>query len=306
MVAAEFPNRLGKIDGFSWGVTRAQALQVLRDFIANRLGKFGDYQDAMIEGEPFMYHSLISFYLNTGLLLAQEVCEAAEDAYRAHQAPINAVEGFIRQILGWREFVRGIYWLKMPGYKTENFFGNRRNLPDFYWTGETDMACLKDAIGQTLDYGYAHHIQRLMVTGNFAMLAGIDPLKVHEWYLSVYLDAFEWVELPNTLGMSQFGDGGILGSKPYAASGNYINKMSNYCKNCRYNVKTKVDKNSCPFNSLYWHFLDRNAKLLSANPRMSMIYRNLDRMDKVQKDAIMRRANDILNSLVPSHADDYV
>ncbi|MEM9600853.1 MAG: cryptochrome/photolyase family protein, partial [Pseudomonadota bacterium] len=241
MVEAEFPDRFGTVEGFHWGVTREQALSSLKDFIAHRLPDFGDYQDAMVSGEPFMFHSLIGLYLNAGLLRPLEVCEAVAQAYKDGDAPLNAVEGYIRQIIGWREYVRGIYFLKMPEYRDENFFGNRRYLPDFYWTGETDMNCLKQTIDQTIEHAYAHHIQRLMVTGNFALIAGIDPFKVHEWYLAVYADAFAWVELPNTLGMSQFGDGGLLGSKPYASSGSYINRMSDYCKDCRFKVSKRVE-----------------------------------------------------------------
>ncbi|MEM7570241.1 MAG: cryptochrome/photolyase family protein, partial [Pseudomonadota bacterium] len=239
-VAQRFGNHVGSLEPFWFAVTRAQALTCLDDFIANRLPNFGDYQDAMLVGERFMNHSILSLYINAGLLDPMEVCERAAQAYYDGDAPINAVEGFIRQIIGWREFIRGIYWLEMPGYLEKNFFGADRDLPDFYWTGETDMLCLSQAIEQTLEEAYAHHIQRLMITGNFAMLIGTDPKQIHEWYLAVYADAFEWVELPNTLGMSQFADGGRMSSKPYASGGNYINKMSNYCKSCRYSVSKKT------------------------------------------------------------------
>jgi deoxyribodipyrimidine photolyase-related protein len=211
------------------------------------------------------------------------VCKRVEAEYRKGSVPLNSAEGFIRQIIGWREFVRGIYWLKMPSYGEENYFGNTRPLPSFYWTGNTDMACLNSCISQTRDEAYAHHIQRLMVTGNFAMLAGVDPKALHEWYLAVYADAYEWVEIPNTLGMSQFADGGLLGSKPYAASGNYINRMSDYCASCRYDVKQKQGSDACPFNYLYWDFLARNREKLGQNPRLGPVYRTWDGMNEERK-----------------------
>lgn len=306
MVKTEFPNRFGNADGFHWGVTRDDARASLKDFTENRLSRFGHFQDAMVEGEAFMFHSIIGFYLNSGLLTPLEVCQAVEAAYTKGNAPLNATEGFIRQVIGWREYIRGIYFLKMPSYKDLNFFGNDRTLPDFYWTGETDMNCVKQAVTQTVEHAYAHHIQRLMVTGNFALLAGVDPYRVHEWYLAVYADAFEWVELPNTLGMSQFGDGGLLGSKPYASSGNYINKMSNYCKGCRYSVTKRVGPDSCPFNSLYWDFHARNEDKLRGNPRLNMVYRNWDRMDDEKKAALRERAAQVLDGLRPSKAEDYL
>ncbi|MGB6229132.1 MAG: cryptochrome/photolyase family protein [Litorimonas sp.] len=306
MVKKEFPTRFGQVDGFHWGVTRADALASLKDFAKNRLQKFGHFQDAMVHGEAFMFHSIIGFYLNSGLLYPLEVCQEVERAYKAGDAPLNAAEGFIRQIIGWREYVRGIYFLKMPEYKEMNFLEATRKLPDFYWTGETDMNCVAQTVEQTVEHAYAHHIQRLMVTGNFALLAGIDPYHVHEWYLAVYADAFEWVELPNTLGMSQFGDGGLLGSKPYASSGNYINKMSDYCGGCRYSVSKRVGENSCPFNSLYWDFHARNEDKLRGNPRLNMVYRNWDRMDEEKKKALRARAAEVLDGLRPSEAEDYL
>jgi (6-4)DNA photolyase len=221
----------------------------------------------MLTGEPFLYHSVISPYLNCGLLDPLRICRQVEAAYRARKAPLNAAEGFIRQIIGWREYVRGIYWLKMPGYERSNFFGHTRSLPNFYWTAESDMACVKAAVTQTKEQAYAHHIQRLMVTGNLAMLAGIDPHALHEWYLSVYADAYEWVELPNTVGMSQFADGGLLASKPYAASGAYINRMSNYCGSCLYDVKQRTGSKACPFNALYWDFIARHRKKIGRESR---------------------------------------
>jgi deoxyribodipyrimidine photolyase-related protein len=226
-----------------------------------------------------------------------EVCRKVEAAWYSGHAPLNAVEGYIRQIIGWREYVRGIYWLKMPGYTEENFFNATRELPDFYWTGETEMACMAAAITQTRDEAYAHHIQRLMVTGNFAMLAGVDPHQVHEWYLAVYADAYEWVEAPNVIGMSQFADGGFLGSKPYAASGNYINKMSDHCRSCRYDVKQKTGPDACPFNPLYWDFLIRNEGQLRSNPRLGQIYRTWYKMSDTKRQTYLESAEAILDAL---------
>ncbi len=306
MVKAEYASRIGELDGFFYGVSRDNALECLHHFITHGLEQFGDYQDAMVTDEPFLFHSLLSPYLNAGLLSPLEICEAVETAYEQGRAPLNAAEGYIRQIIGWREYVRGIYWLKMPDYKMENFLKADLNLPDFYWTGETDMQCLSQAIEQTLDYAYAHHIQRLMITGNFALLVGVDPFAVHEWYLAVYLDAFEWVELPNTLGMSQFGDGGLLGSKPYISSGSYINRMSDYCKNCRYNVKEKTTEEACPFNSLYWHFLNRHREKLSDNNRLAMPYRNWDKMDSEKKEKLIDHADKFIARLETSLAKNYI
>ena len=248
-------------------------------------------------GESFLFHSLLSPYLNAGLLTPIEICRAVETRYLAGDAPINAAEGYIRQIIGWREFVRGIYWAEMPNFISRNHLKASRALPDFYWTGETDMECLRQSIGQTLKHAYAHHIQRLMITGNFALLIGADPFAVHEWYLSVYIDAFEWVELPNTLGMSQFGDGGLLGSKPYASSGAYINRMSNYCGACKYDVKKRIGDNACPFNALYWNFLDRNKAALRGNNRLAMPYRNLEKMNPEVRQDLMQQAGRFLDGL---------
>ena len=300
MVKREFPTHFGSADGFFFAVTRDGAKEALGYFVKNVLPRFGDYQDAMLTDEPFLYHSLLSMYLNAGLLSPLEICEAVEQAYTEGKAPLNAAEGYIRQIIGWREYVRGIYWLKMPEYLEENALNATRDLPDFYWTGETDMQCLSQAVGQTIEHAYAHHIQRLMITGNFALLIGVDPKQLHEWYLAVYIDAFEWVELPNTLGMSQFGDGGLLGSKPYASSGAYINRMSNYCKSCKYNVKERVGEDACPFNSLYWHFIARNEETLSGNNRMSMPYRNLAKMDDDVRQSLMCQAESFLAKLQPA------
>jgi deoxyribodipyrimidine photolyase-related protein len=278
LAAEHFGDHFGDLEPFYFAVTRDEALQVLDQFIERRLSHFGDYQDAMVQGEPWMYHSHISFYLNCGLLLPLECVRAAERAYSEAKAPLNAVEGFIRQIIGWREYVRGIYWLKMPEYVSENFLQADRQLPDFYWTANTKMNCLRQCVSETKKNAYAHHIQRLMVLGNFALLAGIHPKFVNEWFLIVYADAYEWVELPNVSGMILFADGGYLASKPYAASGSYINKMSNYCKTCSYKVAKKNGPDACPFNYLYWDFLSRNREKLQSNHRIGMMYKNYDRM----------------------------
>jgi deoxyribodipyrimidine photolyase-related protein len=278
-------------------VTRGQARRALTHFIKGGLPKFGDYQDAMLSGERFLWHSVLSMYLNAGLLDPIEICEAAEEAYREGHAPINAVEGFIRQIIGWREYMRGIYFREGPDYVRRNALNHQRRLPEFFWTAETEMRCIAEAVGQTRDEAYAHHIQRLMVTGNFALLAGIDPYEVHEWYLAVYADAYEWVEAPNVIGMSQFADGGIVGSKPYVSSGNYIDRMSNYCGDCAYSVKTKLGEGACPFNLLYWAFLDRHRERFEKNPRMAQMYRTWDRMDAERRARILDEAETFLRSL---------
>ena len=297
IVEDRFADHFGSLETFWFAVSRAEAEAALDHFIAEALPNFGDYQDAMLEDEGFLYHSVLSLYLNVGLLDPLAVCRRVEREYRAGRAPLNAAEGFIRQILGWREYVRGIYWLNMPEYLERNFLGANRPLPGFYWTGDADLACLRAVIHHTKEEAYAHHIQRLMVTGNFAMLAGVSPREVHEWYLAVYADAFEWVELPNTLGMSQFADGGIIASKPYAAGGNYINRMSNYCGSCRYDVKQKTGPDACPLNALYWHFLDRNRKNLGTNPRLRHVYRTWDRMDDVNRRETLRSADQFLAAL---------
>ena len=304
LVADRCAGHFGALDDFGFAVTRAQALEVLDHFIAQRLPLFGRYQDAMIEGEPWMYHSHIGFYMNAGLLLPAEVVRAAETAWHNGHAPLNAVEGFIRQIMGWREFIRGIYWLKMPDYAEMNFLGASRALPDFYWTGATGMNCLAQSIDATRRYAYAHHIQRLMVLGNFALLAGIDPRYVNEWFLVVYADAYEWVELPNVSGMVLFADGGYLASKPYAAGGAYISRMSNYCDNCQYKVARKTGEGACPFNYLYWDFLIRNRAKLGNNARLGMIYRSLDRMAPERVAAIEADAAAFLDMLDAPVTDD--
>lgn len=298
LVAEKFGSHFGDIEPFYFAVTRDQAKYALDKFIDERLPSFGDYQDAMVEGEPWMYHSHISFYLNCGLLEPVEAIAAAEKAYKNNHAPLNAVEGFIRQILGWREYIRGLYWHMMPGYEKKNALNARRKLPDFYWTGKTDMNCLKQCVTETKENAYAHHIQRLMVLGNFALLAGLDPKEVNEWYLIVYADAYEWVEMPNVTGMILYADGGVLASKPYAASGAYINRMSDYCRNCRFNPKEKTGENACPFNPLYWDFLARNKETLRGNQRMGMMFKNLDRMEESgQVKKLRQKAHTFLESL---------
>ena len=297
LVEENFDDHPGSLEEFHWATTRAQASTALGFFIQHCLTNFGDFQDAMVRGEKALFHSLLSPYLNCGLLTAKQVCDAAQRAWDEDRAPLNAVEGFIRQIIGWREFVRGIYWLKMPAYLDENYFNASRDLPAFYWTSDTHMRCMKDAIKQTQEASYAHHIQRLMITGNFALLAGVDPRQVHEWYMAVYIDAFEWVEVPNTLGMSQFADGGVFASKPYAASGAYINRLSNYCSDCAYNVRQKTESDACPFNALYWDFLARNRDKLGANNRLSQVYANWDRLGENKQQAYRARATRLLERI---------
>ena len=297
LVEEQFSDHFGDTYPFYFAVTRDQALYALDKFITERLVNFGDYQDAMVQGEPWMYHSHLSFYINCGLLSPLECVRRAERAYCDDGAPLNAVEGFIRQILGWREYVRGIYWLKMPEYADENFLNAARPLPPLYWGAPTQMNCMKQCVSETKQNAYAHHIQRLMVLGNFALLAGLSPDEVNEWYMIVYADAYQWVELPNVTGMILFADGGVLGSKPYAASGAYINKMSDYCKGCRYKVAKKNGPEACPFNYLYWDFMIRNKDTLRGNHRLSMIYRNLERMSDEKVTAIKDDSRRFLGAL---------
>ncbi len=297
LVASRFPHHFGRLRPFHWPTDRAQALLALDHFIAHSLPRFGAEQDAMLESDPFLSHSLLSPCLNLGLLSAREVCQRAEAAYRSGAAPLAAVEGFIRQIIGWREYVRGIWALKGPAYLQQNALNHMAALPAAYWGAPTKMNCLSKAVAQTRDLAYAHHIQRLMITGNFALLAGVDPAEVHEWYLAVYIDAFEWVEAPNTLGMSQFADGGLLGSKPYVSSGAYIDRMSDYCGGCHYRVKERVGPRACPFNPLYWHFLDRHRSRFAANPRMAQMYRTWDKMDETHRATVLSDAETILARL---------
>jgi deoxyribodipyrimidine photolyase-related protein len=294
LVASAYPDHFGRLTPFGWATDRAGALMAMDHFITHALPQFGDYQDAMLAGDATLYHSLLSPYINIGLLDPLEVCRAAEGAWRAGRVPINAAEGFIRQIIGWREYVRGIYWHEGPDYTARNALSHTRNLPAVYWGAPTRMACMAAAVGQTRDLAYAHHIQRLMVTGNFALLAGVDPAQVHAWYLSVYIDAFEWVEAPNTVGMSQFADGGVVGSKPYVSSGAYIDRMSDYCRGCAYKVKEKTGPDACPFNLLYWHFLIRHRDRFAQNPRMGPMYRTWDKMAASHKHRVLEDADAFL------------
>ncbi|WP_420024243.1 cryptochrome/photolyase family protein (plasmid) [Cereibacter azotoformans] len=297
LVEARFPRHFGRLRPFQWPTDRKEALQALEHFLRESLPRFGDEQDAMLADDPFLSHALLSSSMNLGLLGPMEVCQRAEAEWRAGRAPLNAVEGFIRQILGWREYVRGIWALSGPDYMTSNGLGHRAPLPALYWGAPTRMACLAAAVGQTRDLAYAHHIQRLMVTGNFALLAGVDPAEVHEWYLSVYIDALEWVEAPNTIGMSQFADHGLMGSKPYVSSGAYIDRMSDYCRGCAYSVKTRTGPDACPFNLLYWHFLARHRERFERNPRMVQMYRTWDRMEPGHRDTVLADAERFLARL---------
>jgi deoxyribodipyrimidine photolyase-related protein len=290
LVEAKFPRHPGRLAKFDWPVTRAQAQTALADFIANRLPEFGRFEDAMWSGEPYLYHSRLSAAMNLKLLDPREVIAAAVRAYRQRHAPLPAVEGFVRQVLGWREYVRGVYWLLMPDYAQRNALGATARLPDFYWTGDTEMNCLRHVIGQTLEYGFAHHIQRLMVTGLYALLRGVDPVEVHRWYLAIYVDAVEWVELPNVLGMSQYADGGVMASKPYIATGKYIQRMSNYCDGCRYRPDQATGPAACPFTTLYWDFLLRHEQRLRHHQRMSLQVQNLARLDAATRRRIRAQA----------------
>ena len=297
LVEAKFGNHFGQLRPFDFATDQAQAQLALAHFVKYALPKFGDFQDAMLKDNRFLYHAVVSPYINIGLLDPLEVCRAAEDAWRNGDAPINAVEGFIRQIIGWREYVRGIYFLEGSDYPQRNGLGHGRSLPDFYWGAETKMLCISKAVEQTEEEAYAHHIQRLMVTGNFALLSGLDPQQVSEWYLAVYADAFEWVEAPNVVGMSLFADGGVIAAKPYVSSGAYINRMSDYCKSCAYKVSQKTGEGACPFNLLYWHFLDRHRDRFSNNARMGNMYRTWDRMDEGRRETVLSEADAFLKRM---------
>ncbi len=297
MVAQRFGSHPGKLAQFDWPVTAEQAQAALADFIQQRLPLFGAYQDAMWTGEPYLYHARISAALNLKLLNPRDAVDAAVAAYLDGSAPLAAVEGFVRQILGWREFVRGLYWLRMPDFAAANALAATQPLPQFYWNGETDMRCLRESIGQTLALGYAHHIQRLMVTGLFALLLGVRPQEVHAWYLAVYVDAVEWAELPNVLGMSQYADGGYMVSKPYCASGKYIQRMSNYCSGCRFKPELSTGADACPFTTLYWDFLARHQQRFARHPRTALQWKNLERMDPEQLSAIRAQAQTLREQL---------
>jgi len=295
LVRARFGAHFGAAENFAWPVTARDAEAALTAFIRDRLPRFGDYQDAMAADQPFLFHSLISTSLNIGLLDPRAICIAAEQAWRDGKAPLNAVEGFIRQIIGWREYVRGLYWLLMPGYAEGNALTAKRPLPAFYWGAETSMRCMSQAVGQTRDHAYAHHIQRLMITGNFALIAGLDPHEVNRWYLSVYADAFDWVELPNTQGMALYADGGVMASKPYAASAAYINRMGDYCRGCAHDAKDAVGPRACPFNFLYWDFIARHAEEFARNPRMAMPVMGLRKLKPEKLAAMRAKAREFLD-----------
>jgi len=292
---------IGNIDAknFVWPINRKQSLELLDFFVAECLPLFGSYQDAMTPNEWSLYHSRVSFSMNIKMISPQEVIDKCIEEWQKRPAEIeyNQVEGFVRQIIGWREYMRGIYWLKMPQYATMNYFNNQEKLPDWFWTGNTKMNCLKDAITQSLDYAYAHHIQRLMITGNFGLLAGIHPDEMDAWYLGIYIDAIEWVEITNTRGMSQFADGGIVGTKPYVSSASYIDKMSNYCESCFYKKSVKTGDKACPFNSLYWNFYDKNEDKLGKNPRIGMMYNVWRKMQPEAKTALLEQADYYLKNI---------
>jgi len=297
LVQSTFAEHPGALDDFAWPVTREQALHALSVFVATRLPQFGLYQDAMWTETPFGWHALLSTSLNLHLLDPREVIAAVETAYRAGQVPLPSAEGFIRQILGWREFIRGMYWLDMPGMKEANHYQHTRALPRWFWTGDTQMQCLRDSLSQTLRYGYAHHIQRLMVMGNFALLAELSPQQVADWYLAIYVDAVEWVELPNTAGMALHACGSRFTSKPYISSGAYINRQSNYCSGCRYDPTLRTGDQACPFTTLYWHFIDRHAANLSSNPRTALMAKNLDKLSQEERSGVRERAAEMLAHL---------
>jgi len=301
LVEARF-DHFGRLRPFGWAVTRDGALEALAHFLAYALPRFGDEQDAMLTNDPVLSHSLLSPYLHLGLLSPMEVCLAVQAEWQAGRVAINAAEGFIRQIIGWREFIRGIWSWAGPDYLARNVLGHDRDLPPLYWGAPTKMNCLAHAVAQTRDLAYAHHIQRLMITGNFALLAGVDPRHVHAWYLAVYIDAYEWVEAPNTIGMSQFADGGMVGSKPYVSSGAYIDRMSDYCGTCAYKVAVKTGPDACPFNLLYWHFLIRHRDRFAVNPRMAQMYRTFDKMDAVRREAVLAEAAVFLERLEAGEA----
>lgn len=300
MVAERFAEHFGRLEKFALPVTAGQAHRALRHFVRTALPDFGTYQDAMVTGQDWLYHSWLSPALNLGLLTPLEVAQAAADAYAAGEVPLNAAEGFIRQVIGWREYVRGYYWMEMPEVADANALEATRPLPEFYWTGETDMLCMAEAVRNTRDHGYAHHIQRLMVLGNFAMLAGVRPQDVADWFLVVYADAYDWVELPNVIGMSQHADGGRLATKPYAGGGAYINRMSDHCGRCRYDVKQKTGLEACPFNALYWDFLARHERRFRRNRRMVQMYANWDRMRPEARAAYRASAARFLEGLEPA------
>lgn len=301
-VEKHFPEHPGSLENFIWPVTREDALKFLHDFVEHRLGGFGEHQDAMwqatdSQAAPYLWHSLLSTSLNLKLLNPREVIEAAQEAYKKQHLSLSTVEGFIRQILGWREFIRGMYWLDMPDIAKANHYQHQRKLPAWYWTGETHMNCQRQAVSQTLQYGYAHHIQRLMVTGMFGILAETDPVELQAWYLAVYVDAVEWVELPNVVGMALYADGGRFTSKPYVASGAYIKRMSNYCANCRYKPEVKTGPDACPVTTLYWNFLFKHHQEFANNPRTALMAKNAEKFNDEEVSAIQQYAAKLLADL---------
>ncbi len=297
LVSQHLPNNFGRLDQFNFAVTRPQVLLLLADFVEHRLANFGSYEDAIKLGEPFLFHSVLSLYLNNGLLLPQEVCDAVIAGYEAGKAPLNSVEGFIRQIIGWREYIRVYYEAMMPAVRQSNYFGFTYELPECYWSGNTDLTCLRDALSHVINYGYSHHIQRLMVLSNFSNLTLTNPQALNQWFWFAYVDAYEWVELPNVLGMATFADGGILASKPYVSGGNYINKMSDCCQQCPYDVNQKAGDRACPFNYLYWHFVDRHREVFMENGRVSLMTQMYDRKDDSEKEAIRTSAVQFISNL---------
>lgn len=303
LVEETFPDHFGSLERFEWPVTRDEAEQAADAFFKERLNDFGAYQDAMVHGQDDLYHSMLSTSINLGLLDPLELCQRAEQAFKDGKAPLNSVEGFIRQIIGWREYIRGFYWYFMPELESRNALNAQRGLPEFYWTGETEMRCIADCVRSTRDNAHAHHIQRLMVLGNFALLAGINPREVQDWYLAVYADAYDWVEMPNVVGMILYADGGKLATKPYAASGNYINTMSDYCGECAYSVRKKTGEGACPFNPLYWHFMERHRDRLESNHRIGRIYATWERMGDEKKREYLDSAQKFLDSLTPASKD---
>jgi deoxyribodipyrimidine photolyase-related protein len=297
LVKEHFADAPGNLADFSWPVTYRQAERALDEFIEHRLPHFGTYQDAMVTGEPWMFHALLSSSLNLKLLDPRTCVEAAIEAYRRGHAPINAVEGFVRQLIGWREFIRGVYWHEGPEYGSRNALDQRGTLPGLYWTGETDMNCMKQCVGEVLDHGFGHHIQRLMVTGNFALISGVDPRAISDWYLAMYVDAVDWVTLPNTLGMAMHADGGVVGTKPYASSGRYVDRMSDYCKGCRYDPTKRTGDDACPFSTFYWDFLMRNERSFRDNRRMAFPMKNLKSIGKSERRQIRDRAAELRREL---------
>ncbi len=293
LVERTWPDAPGRMDGFYWPVTRTQAQRALRDFVDQRLPNFGTYEDAMWAGESVLFHSRLASSLNLKLLRPQECIDAALEAYEAGKVAVNDVEGFVRQIIGWREFIRGVYYQEGPDYLRRNGLGHRGALPEFYWTGETGMSCMRQCVGEVLDNAWGHHIPRLMVLGNFALIAGVYPAAIKDWFLAMYVDAVDWVTAPNVLGMSQHADHGVVGTKPYAGSANYINRMSNYCQGCRYDPKQRTGEDACPFNTFYWDFMIRHRERFARNRRMGLTLKNVDRLDEAERKALRSRARQL-------------